>query len=100
MSASYAEDTNPQWTMLDKPGQSEWGALQSLDSLAPIPELYPYAECGLGQKQSPIDIIDNNALKNSHVNAIRFGYNTTPLSVTNNGHTIIVNMPPSKDNKN
>jgi len=96
VSAGYAEDSNPNWTYV---GQDEWGALPSSDSSAPIPELYPYAECGLGKKQSPIDINDNSALKNSHVNGIRFAYHSAPLFVNNNGHMISVNIPQNNKNE-
>jgi carbonic anhydrase len=100
ITTSYAEDTDPPWSYEE---QAKWSSLESLNSLAPIPGLYPYAECGLGQKQSPITIIDNDnrTVKNSNnMNGIRFAYHSTPLSVTNNGYAIIVNMPPSDNNKN
>ena len=99
IATSYAEDTDPPWSYEE---QAEWSSLESLNSSAPIPGLYPYAECGLGQKQSPITIIDNDndTVKNKNMNGIGFAYDSTPLSVTNNGHAIIVNMPPSNDNKN
>lgn len=100
-SICYAGPSDPQWDYFGPIiGQSKWGALPSLDTLAPIPELYPYAECGLGQKQSPIDISSTNALKNSHVNSIRFSYNNTPLFVNKNEHALLVDMPPSQNNKN
>ncbi|MCX7097616.1 MAG: carbonic anhydrase family protein [Methylococcales bacterium] len=94
---THAEGTDPQWTYINQAG---WGAQTSLNAAAPVPELYPYAECGIGKKQSPIDILSSNAVKNGNINGIRFSYATTPLSVTNNGHVIKVNMPASKNNKN
>ena len=101
ITTSYAEDTNPPWSY-DEDEQVGWSSLESLNSSAPIPGLYPYSECGLGQKQSPITIIDNDnhTIKNTNMNGIRFANHSTPLSVTNNGHAIIVNMPPSDNNKN
>jgi carbonic anhydrase len=99
IATSFAEDTDPPWSYDEQAG---WSSLESINTSAPIPGLYPYAECGLGQKQSPITIIDddNHTVKNTNMNGIGFAYNSTPLSVTNNGHAIIVNMPPSNDNKN
>jgi len=101
IATSYAEDTDPPWSY-DEDEQVGWSSLESLNSSAPIPGLYPYSECGLGQKQSPITIIDNDnhTIKNTNMNGIRFANHSTPLSVTNNGHAIIVNMPPSDNNKN
>jgi len=99
IATSFAEDTDPPWSYDE---QAKWSSLESLNSSAPVPGLYPYAECGLEQKQSPITIIDNDnhTVKNKNMNGIGFAYDSTPLSVTNNGHAIIVNMPPSNDNKN
>jgi carbonic anhydrase len=100
-SICYAGPSDPQWDYFGPIiGQSKWGELPSLDALAPIPDLYPYAGCGLGQKQSPIDIRSTNAIKNSHVNNIRFSYNNTPLFVNKNEHALLVDMPPSQNNKN
>jgi carbonic anhydrase len=99
IATSFAEDTDPPWSYDEQAG---WSSLESLNSSAPIPGLYPYAECSLGQIQSPITIIDddNHTVKNKNMNGLGFAYRSTPLSVTNNGHAIIVNMPPSNDNKN
>ncbi|WP_019864413.1 carbonic anhydrase [Methylovulum miyakonense] len=84
--AAYADD--PHWTYDE---QAEWGALENTDVSAPIPELYPFAECGLGQKQSPVDISAPSV--NLDINRINLVYSAVPLSISNNGHTIKVNMP-------
>jgi carbonic anhydrase len=76
--------------------QAEWGALENRDPTAPIPELYPFAECGLGQKQSPVDI--TAPTKINQLNQIAPKYSTIPLSVTDNGHTIRVNVPSGSRN--
>ena len=52
-----------------------------------------YATCGNGQSQSPIDI--KEAVKSDIAIPSR-SYKDTPLSITNNGHTIQVNYDPSK----
>jgi carbonic anhydrase len=84
--ASHAAD--PHWTYDE---QADWGALENTDPTAPIPALYPFAECGLGQKQSPVDISVPAAKASlNHLNPL---YASVPLSVNNNGHTIKVNMP-------
>lgn len=48
---SYAAD--PHWTYEE---HDVWGAVEGNDLAAKIPVIFPYAECGLGQKQSPINI--------------------------------------------
>lgn len=77
--------------------QDEWGALKNTDPTAPIPALYPFAECGLGQKQSPVDI--TAPTKINQLNHIKPKYSTVPLSVTDNGHTIRVNIPTNSGNE-
>ncbi|MFZ2726281.1 MAG: carbonic anhydrase family protein [Methylococcaceae bacterium] len=85
--ASYA--TDPHWTYDE---QLDWGALENADpTVTKIPELYPFAQCGLGQKQSPIDI--SRLSTNTQLNPIKTNYTATGLSISNNGHTIKVNMP-------
>lgn len=55
-------------------------------------ELNPeYAACGAGHIQSPIDI--TNA-KTEGLPALQFKYNAVPLSIVNNGHTVMVNYAP------
>ncbi len=84
---SYA--ANPHWTHEE---QADWGALENTDTTATVPSLYPFAECGLGQKQSPIAITTQTANAATNNQIMPF-YVSTPLSVINNGHTIQVNTP-------
>jgi carbonic anhydrase len=50
-----------------------------------------YALCNLGRRQSPIDI---HHAKKEHLPPIQFNYQSSPLKVINNGHTIQVNYEP------
>lgn len=84
LSVAYAEE--PHWTYDE---QDIWGSLEDLTQ--PIPARYPYAECGIGKKQSPVDI--SAPLATLGVNSIRTLYKATPWTITNNGHTIMVSMP-------
>lgn len=68
------------WDYSEEHGPTHWGELK--------PE---YAKCGLGHRQSPIDI------RNPHLAdlpAIRFDYKPSPLRIIDNGHTIMINYGP------
>jgi carbonic anhydrase len=89
ISTAYAE---PHWGYDE---QTNWGAIAEPN--LPIPKRYPYAECGIGEKQSPVDI--KSPITTSALNSIRTIYNPTPLSIINNGHTIMVPMPLDSKNR-
>jgi carbonic anhydrase len=92
-SASYALD--PHWTYDE---QAVWGELQNADNtVTSIPALYPFAECGLGQKQSPIEVTTLSAIAAPNNNIVP-SYTPTPLAIVNNGHTIKVNIPVNVPN--
>jgi len=67
------------WDYEGKAGASRWGKLSS-----------DYAICGLGQRQSPIDIRETIS---GDLPPIRFAYKAVPLSIIDSGHTIQVNTP-------
>lgn len=84
---TFAADAHvdPHWLYIE---QDAWSELQ--DPLYHPP--FPYADCGIGQKQSPVNIEQNNVLNNTeHVDDLKPKYNEIPLSLTNNGHTVRVN---------
>ena len=76
---------DPHWTYQE---QEHWGELQ--DPLYKPP--FPYAECGIGQKQSPLNISANSVIKIEKIDEVQFNYAEVPLSLTNNGHTIRANI--------
>ena len=65
------------WDYEGKAGAGQWGKLSE-----------EYAVCGLGQRQSPIDIRDTIS---ADLPPIRFAYKPVPLSIIDNGHTIQIN---------
>ena len=68
------------WTYVDGPGGPEnWGDLNK-NNLA----------CSKGKTQSPININIDNAVK-VDLPALEFAYRQSPLSIVDNGHTIMVN---------
>jgi len=62
------------WSYAGPNGPEHWGGLEP-----------DYAECKLGQYQSPIDIRD---AKQQSLPPIQFAYKTSPLKIMNNGHTV------------
>lgn len=64
------------WEYEGKAGASKWGKLDS-----------DYATCGIGQRQSPIDIRETIG---GDLPPIHFTYKPVPLAIIDNGHTIQV----------
>ena len=77
--AMHAAPHAPHWEYAGKTaGAAKWGKLSE-----------EYAVCGIGQRQSPIDIRETIG---ADLPPIRFSYKGVPLSIIDNGHTIQVNM--------
>jgi carbonic anhydrase len=68
------------WGYQGEGAPAHWGTLR--------PE---FALCGNGQRQSPIDIRDGIAVE---LEPIRFDYRPTGFAVTDNGHTVQVDVGP------
>jgi carbonic anhydrase len=77
---SFAKALTPDWSYQGATNPTNWGKISR-----------DFATCDLGQDQSPIDI--QGAAKGEPVQ-IAFNYKSSPLSVTNNGHSIQVNYAP------
>jgi carbonic anhydrase len=69
-----------EWGYEGSEGPKNWGDLNA-----------KFAPCKTGHRQSPIDI--RNARK-ADLPAIEFQYDTSPLDIINNGHTIMINYAP------
>lgn len=65
------------WTYSGKMGAAKWGKLSD-----------KFATCGIGQRQSPIDI--REAIR-ADLTPIEFAYKAVPLDIVDNGHTVQVN---------
>ena len=74
-------DAHPvHWSYIDGPGGPEnWGELSGTN-----------LACSKGKTQSPININIDNAVK-VDLPALEFAYRQSPLSIVDNGHTIMVN---------
>ncbi len=70
----------PPWSYQGSTGPAHWGS-----------EDPAYATCGIGQRQSPIDI---EQAERADLPALEFGYRPIPLVVTDTGFTMQVNVPP------
>lgn len=76
-SISLAAGNKAHWGYEGHEGPTHWGDLS-----------HNYATCKTGKSQSPININTTTATKLAN---IKFSYQTTPIDVVNNGHTIQVN---------
>ena len=69
----------PHWSYSGANGADKWGSLDN-----------EFATCGIGQRQSPIDI--RRTVK-ADLPPIQFAYKPIPLSIVDNGHSIKVDTP-------
>jgi carbonic anhydrase len=76
---SSAQDA-PHWGYEGKGGPANWNKLDPAN-----------AACATGKRQSPIDI---KGAQISTLLALKFDYNSAPLNIIDNGHTIQVNYAP------
>ena len=78
---SRAQESHvPHWSYEGKEDPNHWGSLDP-----------SFATCKMGHNQSPIDI-SNPTL--ADLPELKFDYKAVPLSIINNGHTIMVNYAP------
>jgi carbonic anhydrase len=75
--ARTQEPAHPHWSYDGKEDPKHWGTLN--------PE---FAACSQGHTQSPINIAN---AKKADLPALQFNYNAVPLSIVDNGHTVMVN---------
>ena len=68
------------WAYNGNDGPQKWATLDPA-----------YAECKVGHRQSPIDIHNT---KKANLPPIQFDYKSSPLTVIDNGHTVMVNYAP------
>ena len=69
--------------------QKHWGSIQDHNQHE-IPHNYPYAVCGIGQHQSPVDLAISYASK--RLNNLKFRYYADAPSFFNTGHAVQVNL--------
>ena len=73
--------TQAQWDYLGKNGPLNWGKLNPA-----------YRACSKGHEQSPIDI--RGARLNKGLKPIEFHYIAGPVTLENDGHTVVVHVDP------
>lgn len=83
---AVAVSAPPHWSYEEEPN---WGAIE--DATQSIPLRYPYAECGIGKHQSPVDLADEKIVKSRPLNKLAAQYGTDTPSFFNTGHAIQVN---------
>lgn len=78
---SLAQESHPpHWAYEGEGGPDQWGSLDP-----------SFATCMTGHNQSPIDITHS---KLADLPELKFDYNPVPLSIVDNGHTIVINYAP------
>ncbi len=77
--SASAQQPPTHWSYSGHAGPNEWGKLDST-----------YAACSSGKTQSPIDI---RGAQKADLPVLKFEYNSVPLNIIDNGHTIQVNYP-------
>ncbi len=85
LAATYYAWAGPEWNHAD---QGQWGALDDTTQ-ATAPLMYPYAECAIGQHQSPVDLAA--AAKADRLDNLRMTYYTDTPILKNTGHAVQVN---------
>jgi len=81
MAAVAAAQTTAHWDYQGKSGALDWGKLDPA-----------YRACSQGHEQSPIDI--RGAHLNKALQPIEFHYIAGPVTLENNGHTVLVHVNP------
>jgi carbonic anhydrase len=79
--AAMAAAQNANWSYEGRTGPLRWGKLDPA-----------YKACSEGHEQSPIDI--HGAKLNKALQPIEFHYRTGPVTLENNGHTIVGHVNP------
>jgi carbonic anhydrase len=79
-SAAQETEHHAHWAYDGTDGPNKWGALDPA-----------YSECKLGHHQSPIDI---RHAEKADLPPIQFDYSPSPLTVIDNGHTVMVKYAP------
>jgi carbonic anhydrase len=78
--ARAQESHPPHWNYEGKEDPKHWGSLDPA-----------FATCKMGHNQSPINISQS---KPADLPELKFDYKAVPLSIINNGHTIMINYAP------
>ena len=80
---AHAGGPAPHWEYEGEKGSRTWAQID--------PE---FKTCGLGKRQSPINI-DEREVEKGGLKPIPFSYKAGPAQIVNNGHTIQIDLPNS-----
>ncbi len=75
----------PHWTHEE---QAEWGAIEDVSQLV-VPHMFPFATCGIGKHQSPVDLAEHSQKQKLNRLLIKYGKDFPVFF--NSGHGIQVN---------
>lgn len=84
--ATIAFSAPPHWSHDEQP---TWWAIE--DTSQNIPLKYPYAECGVGKHQSPVDLAAATINNTKTLNRLQALYDTDTPTFFNSGHGVQVN---------
>ena len=82
---AIAASVSPHWTHEEQAG---WGAILD-EAVTEAPLMYPYAECSLGNHQSPVDL--SGKIISPKNNGLAFNYPKDAVTFFNSGHAAQVN---------
>ncbi len=68
--------------------QEEWGAIEDAEQLV-VPHMFPYATCGIGKHQSPVDLAAQS--QKQKLNNLKINYGADFPVFYNSGHGVQVN---------
>ncbi len=73
----------PSWNYADQDQPGGWGAIEGAET--PPPYNYPYAECAIGEKQTPVEI---GNVRKTPVNGVTFNWQPFRADFYNTGYAI------------
>lgn len=85
----------PHWNYEEQDQPAGWGAIEGAGT--PPPMNYPYAECAIGTKQTPVDI--SNTRKTPILNGLTFNWKPFTADFYNTGHAVQVQPVDPKSYK-
>lgn len=84
--ATLAFSAPPNWSHDEQP---TWWAIEDISQAVPLK--YPFAECGVGKHQSPIDLAAATINNTKTLNKLQALYDTDTPTFFNSGHGVQVN---------
>lgn len=83
---AFSESEPPHWNYEEQP---TWWAVEDTSQVPPLK--YPFAECGVGQRQSPVDLASAEIINANQLNQLDLLYDVDTPVFFNSGHGVQVN---------